>query len=131
MFFYADSNDEESILRAFGKCAKLMQDGEGTEFAFIVPQVATLEGVISAALPESIVKALEKTKSFSDEVGTVHLFLRSDPPCGFKGPLLLVYMEVEELKPIILDNPDADIIFVPMDVNEKEFFIDEYSPELI
>jgi hypothetical protein len=131
MFFYANSTGEEGVLRAFMKCGELISTGADSEFAIVLPELNTLDGIVSGVIGEDFAKTLRKRKKIDFGDGSIRLFFGKDPVRNFKGSLLFVYMEVEEIKPILLANPCADVVFVPMDDAEKALFVSEYSPELI
>lgn len=131
MYFYVEPGDDAAISKAFKKCGQLMNSGNHSDTGLVIPQLGNLEGLISDCLGDDAVKVLLKRKSINLNPGSIRLFTKRQPPRFFKGPLLVAFTPIEQLKIIIRDNPAADIVFVPWAPSEKDFFINQHKPELI
>ena len=131
MYFYVEPGDDSAISKAFKKCGELMQSGKYLETALVVPQLGNLDGLISDCIGDVATKTLQKYKKFNLNPGAIRLFTRRQPPRFFKGPLLVAFTPIDQLKAIIKDNQGADIVFVPWAINEKDFFVKEHGPTLI
>ena len=131
MYFYIEPGDTDAIQKAFKKCGAIMQSNDLAETALVVPQLGNLEGMISECLGEKPVAQLTKQKKIDLNPGVIRLFTKRHPPRFFKGPLLVAFTPVEQLKTIIKDNPAADIVFVPWAESERDYYVNSYNPELI
>jgi len=131
MFFYVEPGEENAVAKAFRKCGERMNIEGVPQAGIVVPQISNLEGFISEVLGDTAVKALAKNKVLRLNPESIHLFTKRQPPRAFKGPLLVAFTPVEQLKAVIRDNPKADIVFVPWAPDERDFFVKSYSAELI
>ena len=130
MYFYVKPSDD-AVSKAFKKCGELMANKVPPEMAVVVPQLSNLEGLIAEVLGEDAVKTLSKNKVINLDPESIRLFTKRNPPRFFKGPLLVAFTPKEQLQIVILNNPEADIVFVPWSAPEMDFYVQEYEPSLI
>lgn len=108
-----------------------MKIGNHQQAAIVVPQISNLEGLISEVIGAGPAKLLAKNKEIKLDPETIRLFTRQHPPRSFRGPLLVAFTPISQLKSVVRDNPGASIIFVPWASEERDFYVDAYSPEVV
>jgi hypothetical protein len=129
MYYYTEPG-EAAVAKAFIKCIGLMQSNSYTQMAVVVPDITNLHGIISDQIGDKGVDALIKNKVIKQNTESIHLFTRKDSPRSFKGVMLLAITRIDQTDAVILACPDADIVFVPLAVDDMDEFVRKYNPTL-
>lgn len=104
-----------------------MNEGKHLQTAIVVPQMSNLDGVISDYLGDEAVRCLTKNKVIKLNPQEILLFTKRNPPLMFKGPILVAFATIPQVKAVIKTCPNADIVYVPWQVDEKDLFVKLYG----
>ena len=133
MLYFTNSfgPDPDAARAAFKQCGKLLNAAAVKESAIVVPQKSNLDGIIQEILGESAIKILSKNNFLDLNGAMIKLFTKRNMPNSFDGPMLAIYVALEQLADLIKACPRANIIYVPWTEDEKISFMKTYAGKQI